>query len=79
MREQVGGVYVAVQILKPGLYSYPQRALAGSQFDHLRAMRRFPFDDRGKSFLRGTDGRAEYRAAIRANQLYESFVNRHCF
>jgi hypothetical protein len=29
--------------------------------------------------LRGTDGRPEHRAAIRANQLYECFVNRHRF
>ena len=79
MREQVGRIHVAIQIRKPGLHSQTQCPLAGNKCDHLRAMRRFPFDDRGEGFLRGTDRRPEYRTAIRADQLYESFVNRHRF
>ena len=79
MREQVGRINVAIQIRKPGLYFQPQCPFARGEFDHLRAMGRFPFDDRGEGFLRGTDGRPEYRTAIRADQLDKSFVNRHRF
>ncbi len=79
MREQVGRIHLVIQVRKPGLYFHPQCPPARNEFDHLRAMRRFPFDDRGESFLRGTRGRPEYGAAIRANQFDKSFVNRHRF